>query len=86
MQIPPLTLDASGETRTEHKGLITVTVTGSHFFVAHMGETRNAQTTVVGKLERPRRTWEDNINTDVRELRGRTLVNTVMNHNRREIS
>jgi hypothetical protein len=68
--------------------------------VARMGETRNAYRILVGKperkrpLRRPRRSWVDNIKTDLREIgwdgvdwvdlakdrdHWRALVNTVMN-------
>jgi hypothetical protein len=68
--------------------------------VAHMGEVRCENNILVGKPEgrrplgRPRRRWEDNIKTDLREIvfgdvdwihlaqdrdRRRALVNTVMN-------
>jgi hypothetical protein len=68
--------------------------------VAHVGEVRGAYTILVGRPEgrrplgRPRRRWEDNIKTDLREIefgdvdwihwaqdrdRWRALVNTVMN-------
>jgi hypothetical protein len=33
-----------------------------------MGERRDAYKALVGKLERPRRRWEDNIKMDLREV------------------